>query len=325
MAGTTSPLRRLWWLGLSMLFLVVYGVVGFMLVQGWGFLDSVYMTVITLSTVGFREARPLEMDGRLFTVSLITLGVGLVFVTVSVVAGMIAEGELGIRNRRKRMQRRIDAMRDHFIICAYGRVGRAVAREFERAGVPFVVIDPKEELEERMVEDGVAYLVNDPSDEHVLDEAGVTRARGLVCAVDSDATNVYITLMARSINPRLFIVARASEPGSPARLQRAGSDRVVSPFVSSGHHMARMALRPKVADVLEVGETFAPTSLELEELVVSEGSELQGQTVAQAGGPAPVLAVKRSGGEILPNPPADLVLVPGDLVLLLAEGELRSS
>lgn len=126
MAGTTSRLRRLWWLGLSMLFLVSYGVVGFMLVQGWGFLDSVYMTAITLSTVGFREARPLDLDGRLFTVSLITLGVGLVFVTISVVAGMNAEGELGIRNRRKRMQRRIAAMRDHFIICAYGRVGRAV-------------------------------------------------------------------------------------------------------------------------------------------------------------------------------------------------------
>lgn len=175
-----------------------------------------------------------------------------------------------------------------------------------------------------MVEDGVAYLVDDPSDEHVLEEAGVTRARGLVCAVASDATNVYITLMARSINPRLFIVARASEPGSPARLQRAGSDRVVSPFVSSGHHMARMALRPRFADVLEVGET-APTSLELEELVVQEGSELHGQTVAQARGPAPVLAVKRADGKILPNPSGDLVLAPGDLVLLLAERELGSS
>ena len=151
------------------------------------------------------------------------------------------------------MEKRIEALRGHFIVCAYGRVGRAAVRELEAAGLPFVVVDPKEDLRERMDEDALLYLVDDPSLEPVLRRAGVERARGLLCAVDSDATNVFITLTARQMNPDLFIVARASDPGSTERLERAGADRVVSPFVSSGRHMVRMAQDPSIVDLFDEG------------------------------------------------------------------------
>jgi voltage-gated potassium channel len=297
---------------------VVYGVSGFMVLEGWSFLDALYMTVTTLTTVGFREVRPLDTSGRVFTLTVVVLGVGLVLVTIAVTAQWVLEGTWGERNRRKRMQRRIERLSDHFIVCAYGRVGRAVARELEAAGAPYLVIDPMEELTERMIDDGVVYLIADPSEEPVLRAAGVERARGLVCAVDSDATNVYITLMARSLKQDLFIVARASEPGSNERLRRAGADRVVSPYVSSGRHMARVALRPGVADVVEVEEAGAP-SLELDEVRVDEGSPLCGRTLAAAFTNRPVLAVRRAGGAVTPNPGEDLMLEVGDLVLLLGQ------
>lgn len=309
-------LRRVWLLTLLVIAAVVYGVVGYMVIEGWPFLDALYMTVTTLTTVGFGEIRPLDAAGRVFTITVVVIGVGLVLVTIAVTAQWVLEGSWIERSRRKRMQRRMDRLTDHFIVCAYGRVGRAVARELQAADVPFLVVDPKEELAERAAEDGVLFVAEDPSEELVLRDAGVERARGLVCAVDSDATNVYITLLARSLKPDLFIVARASEPGSDARLLRAGADRVVSPFVSSGRHMARVALRPAVDDVLEVEQTGRP-SLELDEVRLDEGSPLVGRTLAAAFPDRPVLAVRRRAGAVSSNPTPDLTLEAGDLVLLL--------
>lgn len=325
MVGTSNDglWRRLRWLVLALAFALVYGTVGYQLLEGWGFVDALYMTVITLTTVGFKEVQELDTSGRLFTISLVAIGVGIVLITISLTARWVAEGQWGSRSRRKRMQRRIDAMSGHYIICAYGRVGRAVAREFEAEGVPFLVIDPKEQLEERMAQDGVPYLVADPTLEGVLLEAGVQRARGLVCAVDSDATNVYITLMARSLNPELFIVARASEPGSDGRLLRAGADRVVSPFVSSGRHMALVALRPRMSDVVEV-ESSGASSMRLEELRVDAGSPLVGQTISEAFRSSPALAIRHAGGQITASPSPDVTLRVGDLVLLLGEAELSA-
>ena len=302
---------------------LAYGVAGYMLLEGWGFLDALYMTVITFTTVGFREVRPLDTSGHVFTLTVIAVGVGLVLMTVALAAQWVIEGEWGERTRRRRMQRRIDALADHYLICAYGRVGRAIAREFEAEGVPFVVIDPKEDLEERMTQDGVLFLIEDPSEEGVLLRAGVQRARGLVCAVDSDATNVYITLMARSLNPDLFIVARASERGSDKRLLKAGADRVVSPFVSSGRHMALVALRPRASDVLEV-ESPGVASMKLEEVQIDAVSGLAALTLGDAFGRTPVLAIRHAGGQITANPSSDLTLRAGDLVLLLGETELTS-
>lgn len=316
---TNNRWNRIRWLALLLVGAVAYGVAGYVLLERWSVMDALYMTLLVLSTVGFREVRPLDAGGRAFTATLMIAGVALVLVTVAVVATWVTEEQMWASRRRKRMQKRLDAMSDHFIICAYGRVGRAVARDLEAEGVPFVVIDPKEELEERMLEDGVAYLMEDPSLEHVLERAGIERARGLVCAVDSDATNVYITLMARSLNPHVLIVARASEPGSDIRLEKAGADRVVSPFVSSGRHMALMSLRPEILDAVEFTARARNRPMRVEELLVEEGSGLSGKNVGQARGPATALALRNSEGAVTTSPGDAVVLKPGDLLLTLGD------
>jgi voltage-gated potassium channel len=182
--------------------------------------------------------------------------------------------------------------------------------------MPFVVLDTNEELRERMEADGVPFLVEDPSLEPTLRRAGVDRARALICAVDSDATNVYITLTARSLNPSLFIVARASEPGSAERLERAGADRIVSPFVSSGRHMVRMARDPGIVDLFDEG-SGGRRSIEVEERLIEPGSALIGRTITEL--PGAVLAIRRADGDVEPSPSPDVEVREGDVVLLLPE------
>jgi voltage-gated potassium channel len=198
-------------------------------------------------------------------------------------------------------------------------VGRIVAREYEAESVPFVVIDSKEELEEQLRADGVFYIIGDPSSEAVLRRAGVERAKALVCAGDSDATNVHIAWTARSLSPDIFIVARAGEPGSAERLFRAGVDRVVSPYVTSGRHMALVSLRPRVVDFFEV-VGLGGREARLDELAVEEGSPMVGRTLAEVCGQAIVLLLRRGGtGELLPNPQGGERLAPGDLIFLFGD------
>lgn len=302
------------WIGAAFATVVVYGSVGYMALEGWPFLDALYMTIITMTTVGFREVNELDTGGRLFTLTVVVLGVGTALIGISLLAAAIAEAELGGLTRRRRMAKRIEGLKEHFIVCAYGRVGRAAVRELRSAGVDFVVIDPKEELQERMERDGVPFMVDDPSLEPVLRRAKVEAARGLICAVDSDATNVFITLAARALNPDLFIVARASEPDSHDRLERAGADRVVSPYVSSGRHMVRMALDPTIVDLLSE-EADDRGSIDVEERRIETPSKLIGMTVGTSN--VPILAIRRSGGSVEPSPDPNLVLEEGDVVLLL--------
>lgn len=279
------------------------------------------MTVITLTTVGFGEVRPLSAGGRLFTISLILFGIVTVATTVAVLAEVLVSGELGESVRRRRRNRMIDQLKDHYIICAFGRVGRTAAQEFREQGAPFMAIEIREDLVPMMEEQGVHYLIGDPTEESVLRQAGIDRAKGLVCAVDSDASNVYITLTARAINPDLSIVARASNPESVDKLFRAGADRVVSPYSLSGKRMAFLALRPSVVDFVDM-VTVAP-DMRLEELIVAAGSELDGKTVGDASqmSGVTILAIKKDQG-LMASPPVDTRLAAGDLVIAL--GDLRS-
>lgn len=310
--------RRLRWLGVLLGGVLAYGTVGYVVLFGWSVIDALYMTLAAMSTVGFREVRPLDLGGKIFTISIIVIGVAVVLGTVALAAAWVAEGVLSHERRRKRMQRRIQRLKDHFIVCAFGRVGRTVAREFREEGVPFLVVEHDEELEERMIEEEVLYLLGDPSQEEILREAGVERARGLICAVDSDATNVFIALTARAINPEIFIVARASESQSVERLTRAGADRVISPYITSGHHMALMALRTGVVGSLDI-EPAVEGGLRLEELLVEEGSSLVGKTAGEACGQASLLAVRHADGRITANPRMNTRLKPGDVLILLGE------
>lgn len=314
-------LERFRWPILLVPGVLAYGIAGYMFLEGWSFLDALYMTVLTLTTVGYREVRPLDTSGKIFTITVLVLGVAVVLATITLFAGWIAERAVRQDWRRRRMDRRIASMSDHYIVCAYGRVGRTVARELEAEGVPFLVIDAKEELEERMIADGVLYLIGDPSTEDVLQEAGVERARGLVSAVDSDATNVYITLTARSLNPGIYIVARAADPDSEDQLKLAGADRVISLYSASGRHMAHLALHPRVVDYLDVSAVQGARPYRVEDLQVEDGSELAGRTVGEACGRAVPLLVWHPDGALTPNPPPAHRLRSGDHLLLLGERE----
>ena len=297
-----------------------YGVAGYMLF-GFGFIDAAYMTALALTTVGFDPVGRLTPGEKAFTISIAVLGVSLFLLILAVVTTAITEGGLGTTARRRRMQKKIAGLKDHFIVCAYGRVGRAVAREFESEGVPFVVLDTKVELEELLRADGVLYAIADPTQEAVLRGAGVEGARGLICAVDSDAANVYITLTARSINPKLFIVARASDPDSPERLYRAGADRVISPYVSSGRHMALLGLRPRIVDYLDIAG-LGEKKVRLEEVLIEAGSPFAGATVSEVCGEAIPLLIRRNVGHLVPRPEGSEELEAGDLLVLVGEPRL---
>lgn len=287
-----------------------------MVMERWSFLDALYMTLLALTTVGFREVRPLDTSGKILTLTLILMGVTLVIITLSLFAASIAEGGFGQRSKRRKMSRRIGAMKDHFIICAYGRVGKTVARELEVEGTPLVIIESNEDLEDELVQAGIAHVIADPTSEAVLREAGIHRAKGLICAVDSDTTNVYITLTARSLNPNIFIVARASEENGAEQLYRAGADRVLSPYVTTGRHMAYLASKPRVVDYMDVGPEKA-VDIRLEELRVEPGSDLVNRSVATACEEKVPLALRRASGDLVAPPDSDLKLEPGDILVLL--------
>ena len=314
---TRSRLARGVLIAIGPVVLVVIGIVGYL---GFGYSPwmALAMTLLTLTTVGFATGGHLSTGVLVFTAGLALLGVGLFVVILGLAATAILEGRVSLFSRSRRMRRRIDELRGHFIVCAYGRVGRAIARELEAEGVPFVVVDSKAELEPDLDRDGQYYLIGDASDEAVLRQAGIDRARGLICAVDSDAENVFITIVARSLSPGLLIVARAAREQSADRLYRAGATHVVSPYVTSGRRMANLAVRPHVVEFFDVARAGQP-GLRLEELEITEGSPLVGRTLQQLSGPAVPLLVRRSNGQLIANPARELQLQAGDVLVISGE------
>jgi len=326
--GTTRAndgglIRRLRLPILGVILVFAYGTAGYMFL-GFRFIDALYMTALALTTAGFNPVGNLDPTEKAFTITIAIFGVSLFLVLLAVMTSAITEGRIGVVARRRRMERRIEALNDHHIVCAYGRVGRAAAGELASESMPFVVIDSKGELEDDMQRDGVLYIIGNPASEQILRKAGVERARGLICAVDDDSANVFITVISRSLNPGIFIVARASAPDTPDVLYKAGADRVVSPYVSSGGHMGRLALRPRVLDYMEVRGPDQER-LRLVEILVDEGSPLVGQSVEKACDSAIPLLLRRASGEVIATPDPETTVANGDLLLVLGEPtELRA-
>lgn len=306
-------------LGAALLTVVVIGIVGYLLF-GESVPSAISSTLLTLTTVGVATSRDLTPAVQLFTAGLAVLGVSLFAVILGVAGTAIVEGRFGALSRARRMLRRIERLSNHFIVCAYGRVGHAIARELEAEGVPFVVVDIKAELEPQMQSDGVNYLIANPTSEEVLRQAGIDRARGLICAVDNDAENVYITIVARSLSPTLQIVARAAEEQSADRLYRAGATNVVSPYVTSGRRMAHLALRPHVVEFFDIGRAGGE-DVRLEELVISADSPLQGRTVEEVTGEATALLIRRDDGQLIANPNRRHRVRAGDVIVLYGKPE----
>jgi len=313
----TRPIRR---------FLIVLigiglaGTIGFMLLEGWSVLDALYMTVITLSTVGFGEIHPISAAGRIFTIVLITAGVGAVAYLFSTLSQYVVSGALTGSFRSRRMQRTIDALSEHFIICGYGRVGHHVVSDLEERGRRCVIIESDSATAERLAERLV--VIADAADDDALRRAGIDRARGLVAATGSDADNLFITLSARSLSPNLLIVARANDPASEPKLLRAGATHAISPFSISGHRIASQLLNPSITDFLDLVTHSANLELWLEEVTVAGGSDLDGKAMEAAmlrlevG--ANIIAIRRAAQRGFTTvPSAGLQVQPGDVMIAL--------
>ncbi len=297
--------------------LIVGGTLGYMLIAGWPFDDAVDMTIITMTTVGYKEVRELDDVGRLWTMVLAIGGVGVIFGSIGIVAESILSEAVSGRREQRRMKDAVDALRDHFILCGYGRVGSTAARELEHAGIAFVVIDINPESLEIAMRDGYLVVEGDATRDDILRQAGTERARGLITTMDSDANNVYVTLSARAMHRSLFIVARANDEGAEAKLRQAGADRVVSPYTRAGRLIAELATRPRVADFIDFALSHGQLAFSMEEVLVAAGGPLDGRTVGSlvADGIHP-LAIVRGPNDYAANPPADRVLVAGDELIV---------
>lgn len=314
------------WL-LVVLLVVAIGTAGYSLLFGWDASDALFMTVITLTTVGFEEVRKLtNFPERLWTMAMAVAGVGIIYGTIGIVAETIISEAASGRREVRRMREAVAALRGHFIVCGYGRVGSTVAREFEHTGEQLVIIDILPSSLERAAKAGHLVVEGDATDDATLQAAGVERARGLVTCIDSDANNVYVTLSARSMNAGLFIVARANTEGSEAKLFQAGANRVVSPYTNAGRRIAELAVRPHVADYIDAALSRGNLTFSLEDVEIVPGSPLVGQTVGSlrtAG--AVTLAILQEGGAYEPNPPDARVLAAGERLIVSGSSEALAS
>lgn len=318
-----SALRHLQAMLLLLLVIAFAGVVGFRIIEGWSWFDSVYMVVMTMATVGYREVHELSQAGRVFNLFLMVFGVGSVFFTIGTLTQTLLEFELEKVFGTKRMQREIDKLSGHYILCGAGRVGHSAARELARKPVPFIIIEAdRKRLEEEPNE--WLRLEGDATQEKVLLQAGIERATGLVAATTTDATNIYIVLTARALNPNLKIIARASEEGAEKHLKTAGADAVISPYKAAGHRVAQSFLRPHVVDFLDIAvDRDIHEEMVIEEILVDARSRLAGTTVGSSyihrDMGIMILAIKRADGRPCFNPTANEPIGAGDNLIVMGE------
>lgn len=297
------------------------GTVGYMLIEGWSAWDGLYMTVTTVATVGFREVHPLSRLGEAFTLILIVSGVGTAFYTATLLANLIVAGGLQRRLDERRQKRMLEDLRDHFIVCGYGRIGSLIVEELQRQGVPFVVVERDPERVAKIMERGWVAVAADASHEDVLVRVGIHRARGLIAAVGTDAENVYAVLTARVVRPDLFIIARVESDDAEHKLRRAGADRVISPYHIGASHMAQSALRPAVVDFVQLATSSGHLDLSMEQVRIQERSGLVGQTIVDAGIRQKfgviIVAIRRADGTMDFNPSPDSIIRAGDEMVVL--------
>jgi voltage-gated potassium channel len=303
------------------IFIVTFGTGGYMLLEKWNFFDAVYMTIITLTTVGYKEVHDLSPVGKMFTIVLIIGGVGTVFYTLSTGAKFILEGELQEIFGRKRMEKKIKDLRDHYIICGYGRMGRIICNELRADGVPFAVVE-KEPAAAQADEDIILFK-GDATRDEALKDLHIERAKGLISVLPTDAENLFVVLSARGLNPRLQIVARAGEEGSERKLLRAGADRVVSPYHIGGLRIAQTILKPAVVDFIEFATKSGNIDLQMEEVVIQEDSELVGRTLDESGIGRElgviIVAIKDLSGDMKFNPTFRSTIKAGNTLIALGE------
>lgn len=309
---------------LALLLVMAFGTVGFMLVEGWSLGDSLYMTLMTVTTVGYGPPLPLTPAGRNFAIFFMLVGVGTAGYLLSTAVQALVQSEIIAALGERRRQREMSKLRDHFIICGAGRVGRRIIRELQRAGVPFVVVESDPDKTELLTDMRVPLLVRDATLEETLREAGVERARALATCLPDDADNLYVVLIARDLNRKLHIVARAVEEQAEPKLIRAGASRVVAPTIIGSHRMAQALLKPAIADFMD-SITAENLDLGFEQVEVAHESSFAGrrlrETTIRSALDVVVAAIRRADGEMIFNPSGETEVLPGDLLIGIGRAE----
>jgi voltage-gated potassium channel len=309
---------------LSLLILFA-GTAGYMIIEDWNFLDSLYMTVITITTVGYREVNQVGDLGRIFTIILVVTGVGFTLYVMAAVVQFMVEGRIRIIMGRRRLDKQINRLKNHYIVCGYGRIGRVICRHLRRKPYDVVVIDKNPDLIPQMDEDGFMYLSGDAADESLLNKAGIKRAEGLVAVLATDMDNVFLVLTARQLAPDLKITARASQEGTKSKLRAAGADSVESPYEMGAASMARRLVRPTVTSFLDLAFAHKRKDIQMEEIPVSDNSELVEVQLKDSGIRQKynliIIAIKKPDGSMLFNPSFEAAIMPSDTVIAVGEAE----
>ncbi|MCP4691532.1 MAG: potassium channel protein [Desulfobacterales bacterium] len=303
--------------------LVAFGSAGYMIIEGWELMDALYMTVITLATVGYSEVQPVSPYGRIFTMLLIFMGVGFFLYVGGYVIQFLVEGRIRIVLGRRKLDKQISKLKNHYIVCGYGRIGRALTLLLIQRYLDVVVIEMKESRIPVMNEDGILHLVGSATDEEMLIRAGIRRAKGVLSVLPTDADNVFQVLISRRLNPNLFVIARASENTAKKTLRAAGADKVVSPYDLGARRMAHAVLRPTVINFLEMAFTDQETDIQIEEALVSEKSRLVGLPLMKSGIRKDlniiVISIRTANGRMRFNPHAESVIQAGDTMIVVGE------
>lgn len=316
--------RSLLVLGLMAMVLLI-GTCGFRLIEHWSWFDSFYMSLITVTTIGYAEVHDLSRAGRIFNCFIMFFGVTTVFFAIGLITQFAIEAELGRHFKRRRQKRMLDKLVDHYIVCGAGRVGRSVVRELVRNNASFLVVDTDHARVEWALEQGYLAVVADATQDETLEAVHIERAKGLVAALATDAENLYVVLTAHGMNKDLTVVSRATNDGAADKLRKAGATMVLTPYAFTGHRLAQALLRPHVASFLDMASAFqgSELDLEIEQIPVSERSTCATQTLEQARLPQQfgiiVLAIVKGGGKMLFNPSAHTVMEPGDVLIAMGE------
>jgi voltage-gated potassium channel len=317
--------RKLLFSILMFLVVVLFGIFGYTWIEGWDLLDSLYMTIITLSTVGYGEVREIGPGGRIFTVLLIVFGLFTITYIVGLVAETLVAGEIRSVLGRRKVSKKIKSLRDHYIICGYGRIGSIICKELTRKAIPLMVIEKDERVQEQLEEDKILYLDGDATQEETLLEAGIEKAKGLVSVVSSDAENVYICLTARGLNPRLYILSRAEDEASERKLLRAGANKVILPYILGGRRMVQAIIRPTVSDFLESAVHDQSFELAIEEITVGEDSRLANQSLVDSGirqeMDVIIIGIKQKAGTMIFNPSSQTKIQSDDILIAMGRNK----
>jgi len=318
-----DSLRLVKYIFLALLLILGWGSIGYMLIENVPFLDALYMTLITITTVGYNEIFPLSHTGRLFTMLLIVCGVGVILISFGVLTQVAVEGSLRRIVGRKRMENKIEKLKGHYVLCGCGRIGHMVFHEMMDRHIPVVVIDHKQEIIEQLTDEGSLAILGSATEEETLERANVKQARGLVVTVSSDAEAVFIILSVRDLNPDLFIIARAIEEGNERKLIQAGANRVISPYRLVGKRVTNAILRPAVIDMLDTLMFESDLDLVIEGTEVYADSPLAGVTLRDSGIRQKlgliIIGIQKGEGNILFNPQPNEVIAPGDTLISIGD------